>query len=253
MKDVEVCYHLAARASHRLCMPYPREYFLTDALGTENVAEAARLADVESVVFTSSGSVYGSQQIPWVEKNQVSPNGPYGFAKVVAEGIGKLYFKWYGINWKSIRCFNVVGPRCREDTVVTLFYNHIVNHQPPIVFNRRGNTEGLRIVRDFTHVADIVNGLILASRFTPKSPEEIIFNMSAGYQTSILELAEMMIEMLEMKGKLKPNSGMLQDHEPLSMMADSSKAEKLLGWGKRLPPKETIQQYIHWRQLNPSS
>ena len=250
MRDVEVCYHLAAKASHRLCMPYPREYFLVDALGTENVAEAARLYDVKSVVFTSSGSVYGSQPIPWTEERPVSPKGPYGFAKVTAEGIGELYFRWYGVNWKSIRCLNVVGPRCREDTVVAIFYNRIVNSSPPIVYNRRANSEELNVVRDFTNVGDIVNGLILASKFKPKSPQEIVFNMSAGYKTSILELAKMMIEMLGMKGKLKPDSGILKDHEPLAMGADSSKAEKLLGWSKRLTPKETINKYIHWRKMN---
>lgn len=248
MRGVEVCYHLAAKASHRLCMPYPREYFLVDALGTENVAEAARLCDVKSVVFTSSGSVYGSQPIPWSEESPVSPNGPYSYAKVTAEGIGKLYFTWYDINWKSIRCFNVVGPRCRDDTVVTIFYNRIVNNRSPVVYNKRGNSEKLNVVRDFTNIGDIVNGLLLASKFKPKSPEEIVFNMSAGYKTSILELAEMMIEMLNKKGKLKPVSGILKDHEPLGMGADSSKAEKLLGWGKRLTPRETITKYIHWRK-----
>ena len=118
------------------------------------------------------------------------------------------------------------------------------------MYNKRSNSEELHVVRDFTHVEDIVNGLILASNFKPKSPEEMIFNMSAGYKTSILELAEIMIEMLNMKGKLKPESGILKDHEPLGMGADSSKAEKLLGWSKRLPPRETIKKYIHWRKMN---
>lgn len=60
------------------------------------------------------------------------------------------------------------------------------------------------------------------------------------------ELAEMMIEMLNMKGKFEPVSGFLKAHEPIRVCADSSKAEKLLGWGERLPPRETIQRYILW-------
>ena len=55
---------------------------------------------------------------------------------------------------------------------------------------------------------------------------------------------------LDMTGKLQPEHGILKEHEPLRMGADSSKAEKLLGWRKRLPPKETIRNYIRWRKLN---
>jgi UDP-glucuronate 4-epimerase len=226
-------------------MDQPKLYLDTDLHGTTNVIEACRKYGVKCV-FASSGSVYGEGKTPWVEEQELNPKGPYAISKMFAEEIGLMYHKRYSVDWINLRCVNVIGPFCRDDIVIPIWYDAITKSHSPEVFYPKDPYRGLPR-RDFTDVDDIVRGFIMVGLATTKQLGFRTFNLSAGYNTKIEDIAEFMIKELKSKVIVK-RAFKLQDHEPIVMHANSDLAYKTFGWKAKSDPYQTIKRYIKWRQ-----
>lgn len=173
--DVSVIYHLAALARIQPSLINPRKSLENNFNGTLNILEFARKNNCQ-VIYAGSSSkhvgLYGS---------------PYAWSKFGGEELCKLYTSVYGLNTKVCRFYNVYGPHMIYDgayaTVVGIFLKQFRSGKPLTI---TGDGEQRR---DFTHVDDIVDGLIRCMDFFSDKCE--FFELGSGMNYSINELAGM--------------------------------------------------------------
>ena len=239
---VDLVYHLAAIASHRLSIREPYAYLENNYTSLLNLLEAARIAEPSpKIIFTSSSSVYGDHEPPLREDLEPRPKGPYALSKFFGEKLCKLYVDLYGLNCSIIRYFNVVGERCRGNIVFKIFAEKIFAGEPIDVNGRWINGEFKPAQRDFTYVSDAVEGTI-AVGMKAKSGE--IFNIGFGRPVSILKVAELMMEAFGRKVAI--NLRELQPHESLISYCDNNKAKSILKWSPKTDIEEMVQRYVKW-------
>jgi UDP-glucose 4-epimerase len=226
LQDVECVYHLAARVAVQESILYPREYNSTNVGGTVSVMEAMRDVGVKRVVFTSSGAVYGAQQDqPLHEEMRPAPDSPYAVSKLSAEYYVKTIGSLWGIETVTLRIFNAYGPGQRltadHPPVIPNFLKQAV-HEGTLVIHNSGTQ-----TRDFVYLDDVVGALIAAS--TASNVDGMTINIGSGKETSVVDLAERVIELTGSKTETiynpKAKGGVSR------MRADISRAKYLLDYG----------------------
>ncbi len=235
-----VC-HIAARAGVRPSIEDPMLYEEVNSMGTLNVLEAARKAEVKNLVFASSSSVYGlNSKVPFSETDPVEqPISPYASTKRANELMCYTYSHLYKMPITCLRFFTVYGERGRPDMAVAKF-TRLINEGKAIPLFGDGSA-----IRDFTYVGDIINGLV-ASVYTPMRYE--IINLGGSRTVDVKTLISLIEENLGKKAIidfLPPFPGDV----PVTS-ADTTKAERLLGFTPEVGIEEGIRRYVKWFLLN---
>jgi len=226
----EVVFHLAADPRLPLSIENPLLTHEINVTGTLNVLEAARLAGVKKVVFSSSCAIYGDQTLPIKESGLPQPKSPYGLHKLIGEKYMKLYADLFGLETVSLRYFNVFGPRKTADGG----YPMVI----PIFLKQKKEGQKLTIVgdgeqtRDYIYVQDVVRANLAAWMSGVKNGEAI--NIGSGRQTSVNQIAELIGGEKE---NTAPRSGEMRFIE-----ADITLAKELLGWEPAIKLEEAIIQ-----------
>jgi UDP-glucuronate 4-epimerase len=147
--------NLAAQAGVRYSLTHPHAYTQSNLVGFLNVLEGCRHNGVEHLVFASSSSVYGANTtLPFsVHDNVDHPLSLYAASKKANELMAHSYAHLYGLPCTGLRFFNVYGPWGRPDAALSIFTRAILEDRPIDVFNHGHHR------RDFTYVADIVEGV----------------------------------------------------------------------------------------------
>lgn len=192
----KVIFHLAANASVPGSVQEPAYDYEANAAGTFVVLEAARtvLGDgVSKIVATSSGAVYGEPaSFPISEEDVLKPISPYGASKLCAEVTARMFHRVYQSPVTIARLFNAYGPRMARFVVLD-FLRKLKNNSNRLEVLGTG-----RQVRDFTYVADTVQGfLVLGLRGAAGEA----YNVSSGTYCSVTELAHALIAVRELTGK----------------------------------------------------
>jgi len=185
-KDIEVVIHLAAHTSVIDSLKNPSFDFENNVIGTLNLLEVSFKNKVEKFIFASSNAVIGDPlYVPIDEKHQVKPKSPYGASKLAAEGYCTAFAE-KELHTVILRFANVYGINMdHKKSVIPLFINRILNNKPPIIYGDGNQT------RDFIHVQDIVESIILAEEYG-KSGE--IYQIGTQVETSINELCKHLLE-----------------------------------------------------------
>ncbi|MCL2414038.1 MAG: NAD-dependent epimerase [Bacteroidales bacterium] len=159
----KVC-HLAAQAGVRYSIENPYVYINSNIAGFLNILEAARHNHIQHLVYGSSSSVYGANaKAPFSEKDGAAhPVSLYAATKKSNELMAHSYSSLYNLPTTGLRFFTVYGPWGRPDMAPFLFTDAIMNNRPIKVFNNGD------LLRDFTYIDDIVEGVI---RVIDKTPE----------------------------------------------------------------------------------
>lgn len=151
----DVVVHLAAQAGVRYSLENPGAYIDSNLVGFGNILEGCRHGKVKHLVFASSSSVYGANtRLPFSEHDNVDhPVSLYAATKKANELMAHSYASLYGVPCTGLRFFTVYGPWGRPDQALFKFTRGILEGRRIPVFN-----EG-RMVRDFTYIDDIVEGI----------------------------------------------------------------------------------------------
>jgi len=237
----DAVYHLAALPSHRLALERPREYAMTDIMGTVNILESARLSETPTVVFASTNKVYGKQPPPFKESAPAQPEGPYGQAKISSEDWCMQYSKYYGLNTPVVRYHHVLGPRTQPDREIAIFTERTINNQNPIVHGKTENGKFVSCAADYTDVRDAVEGTIKASGVKGFDT----FNLATGNVTTVEDIAKMVMKFLG-KNLTIEHREMLA-HESLVHLSDVSKAQRILGFKSKISVEDSVKSYVDWR------
>jgi UDP-glucose 4-epimerase len=242
-KGVDVVIHLAGQAGVGFSVENPRVTNDVNVDGTLNVLWMAKANGVKRVVNASSSSIFGEPQyLPIDEAHPASPTSPYGVSKLAAEQYGKAFHNVYSLDVVSLRYFSVYGPRGRPDQVIHRFTENLVHGKPPVI--KGDGTQS----RDFTHVDDVVSATILAAETEGIAGEA--FNIGFGARTSINDLAQKLILLTGMVGKVDPQYVDESKGDFPHTQADNNKAARLLGWKPKISLDEGLKNYVDWYMTN---
>jgi UDP-glucose 4-epimerase len=238
---VDYVIHLAARPSVPRSVKDPLETNRINVDGTLNVLVAARDAKVKRVVFAGSSSVYGeTPTLPKRENMRPAPISPYALSKLAGEMYGQVFQRVYGLEFVSLRYFNVFGPRQDPGSpysgVLSLFNAALMNGTQPIV---HGDGEQSR---DFTFVANVVQANLLAC--SAKGAAGFAINLGTGNRYTLnqtLALLERITGLPAQAEYVPPRGGDIRDSQ-----ADITLAKELLGYRPRIGFEEGLSRTWKW-------
>jgi len=168
--------HLAAQAGVRHSISNPHVFIQSNITGFLNILEACRHNPVEHLVFASSSSVYGlNRKLPFSEADRTdSPASLYGATKKANEAMAHSYSHLYGIAATGLRFFTVYGPWGRPDMAPFSFTKRILDGAPIEIYNNGRHS------RDFTYIADIVDGVLRVMDRIPQGANDPLTPGEAG-------------------------------------------------------------------------
>jgi nucleoside-diphosphate-sugar epimerase len=241
--DVEYVLHQAAMPSVPRSVEDPVSSNRANIDATLSVLVAARDAGVRRLVYAGSSSAYGdSASLPKREGDSTGPLSPYALQKLVGEQYLQLFTRLYGLETVTIRYFNVFGPRQDPGSpysgVISLFLRAVFENRPAMIYGDGEQT------RDFTYVANVVDGVLRAAE-APQVTGEVI-NVATG---SRISLNQLLAAIQRLAGTaLAPTYGPSRAGDVRDSQADISKAERLLGYRVLVSLDEGLSRTLAWFQ-----
>ena len=209
--------------------------------GTLNVLVAARDAKVKRLVFAASSSAYGNAAaLPKREDMGTAPLSPYALQKVVGEQYLQMFTALYGLETVATRYFNVFGPRQDPGSpysgVISLFITHLLAGKAPKIYGDGGQT------RDFTYVANVVDGVLRACKADGASGQ--VINVATGGRISLNELFTTLRTIIG--GTMEPEYLPERAGDVRDSQADIGKAQRILGYSPVVPFEEGLRRTVDW-------
>ena len=247
--------HLAGQPGVRHSITHPHAYVEANVTGFLNVLEGCRHGQVQHLVYASSSSVYGGNvAMPFSEQDSVDhPVSLYAATKKANELMAHTYSHLYGLPTTGLRFFTVYGPWGRPDMAPFLFTRAIVDGRPIDVFNHGD------MLRDFTYIDDIVEGLIRAAdkpaepnpAFDPASPDPAtssapyrVLNIGNSRPTPLLRFIGALESALGIKAAI--NLQPMQPGDVKATAADTGRLEAWVGFRPGTTIEVGVSRFVDW-------
>jgi UDP-glucuronate 4-epimerase len=254
-RKFDAVMHLAAQAGVRYSIENPGAYIDANLVGFANVIEGARRAKIGHFVFASSSSVYGANaKLPFAEDDNIDhPVSLYAATKKANELMAHSYAHLYRLPCTGLRFFTVYGPWGRPDMALFKFTQGILAGEPIPVFNRG------EMVRDFTYVDDIVEGVVrvidrpaqadpawTAAAPTPSSSNAPyrIYNIGNNQPVKLMRYIEVLEQCLGRKAKLDLLP--LQAGDVPETIADVSRLAAAVGFKPSTSIETGVARFVEW-------
>lgn len=241
VRGAEVVFHLAALIAIPYSYAAPDSYVQTNVTGTLNVVQAAREFGVSKVVHTSTSEVYGTARyVPIDEKHPLQPQSPYSASKIGADMIAMSFHNSFGTPVAVIRPFNTFGPRQSMRAVI-----------PTIIVQALKGFKELKLgalspLRDFNYVKNTVEGFIKVAE-SNKTVGEVV-NIGSGEEHSIGDTAALIKRITGAKFRIVCENERVRPpkSEVERLLADTSKAKKLVGYEPPFTFEEGLAETVEW-------
>ena len=244
--------NLAAQAGVRYSIENPAAYIDANLVGFGNILEGCRQGGIRHLVYASSSSVYGSNtKLPFSEKDNVDhPISLYAASKKANELMAHAYAHLYGLPATGLRFFTVYGPWGRPDMALFKFTKGILEGQPIPVYNRG------QMVRDFTYIDDIVEGVIHVLDQPPGKGEGVnepdrsasapwrIYNIGNSSRVQLMDYIQALEKALGLKATLELLP--MQDGDVPATEADVSALESDFGYRPQVDVEEGVKRFVEW-------
>jgi dTDP-glucose 4,6-dehydratase len=237
VRGCRTVFHLAAVISIPYSYHAADSCLETNIRGTLNVLEAGRECGVGRVIQTSTSEVYGTARyVPIPEEHPLQPQSPYAATKIGADQLALSFHRSFGLPVSVVRPFNTYGPRQSARAIIPAIIVQIANGSRTL---RLGN---LHPTRDFSHVADTARGFLAAAE-SPAAVGEV-FNLGSGHEISIGETARLIAEVMGAEVDIVVEESRLRPEgsEVERLLADNSKARRLLGWEPSFAGREGFRR-----------
>ena len=244
----DTVFHLGAQAGVRYSLEKPETYLRSNIDGTFNILEATRHASKKPhLLMASSSSVYGlSTRYPFREDDSADqPVALYGASKRSNELMGHSYAHLFGLRVTMLRFFSVYGPWGRPDMALFKFVDQTLKGQEIEVYN------GGDMIRDFTFVDDIVEGILGLDRTraahassAASLPNYDVFNIGCAKPRTLMEFVSAIETSVGKKAKLKMLP--FQAGDIYKTVADVSKLQKLTGYQPKVGMEEGVDRFVRW-------
>jgi UDP-glucose 4-epimerase len=243
VQGVDCVFHEAALASVPRSVERPLDTNQACVTGTLTVLDAARKAGVRRLVYAASSSAYGDQPTSSKRESDLpAPISPYGAAKLAGELYCHAATATYGFETVSIRYFNVFGPRqdpnSQYSAVIPLFITAMLAGRRPTIYGDGHQS------RDFTYIANVVHGNLLAADASAEQVSGRTFNVANGRSTSLLELVTALNELLGTK--LDPVHAAPRVGDVRESLADITRARAHLAYEPQVDFDEGLRRSIDY-------
>lgn len=254
-EEFDIVINLAAQAGVRYSIQNPHAYIESNIDGFINVLEGCRHNKVKHLVYASSSSVYGlNGKVPFSEHDGIAhPVSLYAATKKSNELMAHAYSKLYDLPTTGLRFFTVYGPWGRPDMSPFLFIDAIIHNRPIKVFNNGD------MLRDFTYIDDIVEGVVRIANVIPTNSAEWneecpdpatssapyrIYNIGNSRPTCLMDYINCIEKVLgiEAKKEFFP----MQSGDVYQTYADSSALAVSTGFKPNTPLQEGINKTVSW-------
>lgn len=243
LRGVDRVFHQAALASVPLSLERPLDTNAACVTGTLSMLHWSQKAGVKRFVYAASSSAYGDQ--PTSSKRETDlprPLSPYAVAKLAGEYYCQSYYHSFGLETVGLRYFNVFGPRQDPDSpysaVIPIFVSKILSGQRPTIYGDGQQS------RDFTYVANVVRGNLLAGEVSGIGGR--VFNLADGRQTTLLQLLALLSKFL---GKeITPDFQPARVGDVRESLADITQARMVLGYEPAVGLEDGIGRTIEYYQ-----
>jgi UDP-glucose-4-epimerase GalE len=255
--------HFAALTYVGVSVHEPARYYQNNVVGTLNLLDAMREAQIEHIVFSSSCATYGvPQRVPIPEDHPQHPISPYGFTKLAAEHMLADYSRAYGFSYAALRYFNAAGASADgtlgedhdpETHLIPLVLAVALGQRESVdIFGTDYPTPDGTCIRDYIHVDDLAEAHRLAIEKLALSPPgtEIKLNLGTGRGASVQQVID---TCRAVTGHAIPARTVgRREGDPPELVADASAARRVLGWQPRyMDVRETIETAWAWHRAHP--
>jgi dTDP-glucose 4,6-dehydratase len=240
----EILFHLGAQIAIPYSYVNPRDFFVTNVLGSLNVAQAALDSGVEHLVHTSTSEVYGTAQtIPITEDHPLAAQSPYSASKIGADKLMDSFQRTYDLPVTVVRPFNTYGPYQSARAIVPTIITQALTSN----VLRLGSLEPRR---DLTFVTDTVAGMIAAAS-TPATIKRTV-QLGTGHDVSVGEIVELVAEILgkQLEVHTDPRRVRPPDSEVQRLLSDPGLARELMGWEPEVTLREGVSRTLEWIESN---
>ena len=254
-QDINGVIHFAAFSQVAESMKDPSKYYRNNVCGTLNLLDSMREHGVDKIVFSSTAATYGEPEYtPIDEGHPQRPINPYGSSKLMIERIMDDYDMAYGLRSVRLRYFNVAGADSRGRVgEVHEPETHLI---PNILKSVKGEGKVFRMfgtdyptrdgtcIRDYVNVEDLADAHILALKYLEDGGKTDFFNLGTNSGSSVKEVFD---SCRRITGKEIP----LQEEgrrpgDPAVLIADNTKAKRVLGWEPRRTLDDSIRTAYQW-------
>lgn len=247
--------HLAAQAGVRYSLTNPHAYIDANLQGFINILEGCRHYGAKHLTYASSSSVYGGNTaLPFSEHHNIDhPVSLYAATKKANELMAHTYSHLFGLPTTGLRFFTVYGPWGRPDMALFLFTRAILEGRPIDVFNHG------RMVRDFTYVDDIVEGVVRVHDkpatanpgFDPAAPDPAtsnapyrVFNIGNSQPTPLMDYIAALEAALGREAV--KNYLPMQAGDVPATSADTTELDAWVGFKPATPVREGVARFVAW-------
>jgi dTDP-glucose 4,6-dehydratase len=244
MAGVEIAFHLAALIGIPYSYAAPRSYVRTNVEGTINVLEAARANGMARVVHTSTSETYGTAlRVPIAEDHPLQGQSPYSATKIGADKLAEAYFRSFDLPVVTVRPFNTFGPRQSQRAIIPTIVTQLLDGRELALGN-------VHPTRDLNFVSNTVDGFLLAGTRDGVVGETI--NLGSGKEISVGDLARRIGELMGVEARVREEAARVRppNSEVERLLADITRAGKLLGWKPKVSLDDGLRETIAWIKEN---
>lgn len=259
MRDAQIdaVVHFAAFAYVGESVGDPEMYYVNNVGGSLNLLRAIKKCGIKKVVFSSTCSVYGNpKSIPIAEEVIENPINPYAQTKLTIEKILHDFYSAYEINYVILRYFNAAGADISGEhgeshfpephLIPNILFAALDPGKDVNVFGNNYDTPDGTCIRDYIHVSDLADAHLKALEYLSRIGKPEIFNLGTGIGNSVMEIINVAEEISGSKINYKICER--REGDPAVLVADSSKAKKVLGWNPQYSIHEIIESAWKWHQ-----
>ncbi|WP_099159531.1 UDP-glucose 4-epimerase GalE [Virgibacillus ndiopensis] len=260
-ESIEAVVHFAANSLVGESMEKPLKYFDNNVHGTQVLLEVMKEHNVKKIVFSSTAATYGEpESVPITEAMKTNPTSTYGETKLTMEKLMKWCEQAHGINYVSLRYFNVAGARESaeigedhdpETHLIPIILQTALGQRPHItIFGDDYDTPDGTCIRDYVHVDDLINAHLLALDYLNNGAKSDIFNLGSNQGFSVKEMIDTARTVTDKE--IPAKIGQRRAGDPGILIASSDKAKNVLGWKPtRTSITKIMEDAWNWHSNNP--
>ena len=264
LQGVDAIMHFAALAYVGESVREPRRYFENNVRSALTLLDTALDRGIRAFIFSSTCATYGiPHRMPIAESTPQQPVNPYGVSKLFLEQALRSYDTAYGLRSVSLRYFNAAGAdesgqvgelHEPETHLIPCALQAAAGLRPEIeIFGTDYPTPDGTCIRDYIHVNDLAEAHVAALEYLAGGGASTALNLGTGVGHSVSEVVAMVEEVTGIP--LQRRMGDRRPGDPPVLVADPSRAQRVLGWTAKRDLRQMVTSAWRWMQLQctPSS
>lgn len=241
-RGIEVVINFAAETHVDRSILGPRDFIMTDVLGTYTLLEAARNKEIKRYVQISTDEVFGSvEEGEFSEQSPFEPNSPYSASKAGGDHMVRAYWKTYGLPTIVTHSCNFYGPYQYPEKLIPLFITNLLEGKKVPVYGNGQNVREWIFVSDYCRALDTI---------LDRGEDGEVYNIGTAYRKTNLELTQLVLELMG----LNEDSIEYVPDRPGHDLRYAVNSEKLrqLGWAPELDFEQGLKETVDWYKENES-